>query len=151
MKVLVGVDDSPWSQAALDFVRRMGWPAGTEIVVLSAAAPVTSAYAFQDFPDAMSFLTPEMLDEQRRFHKKIAERCANELRGMGSEVRPVVATADPREELVDFAKREGVDLIVVGSHGRSGLKRLLMGSVSSHVVSHAPCSVLVVKLREGKG
>jgi len=52
---------------------------------------------------------------------------------------------DPRSALVDEARQEHADLIVVGSHGRSGLSKLLLGSVASHVVAHAPCSVLVVK------
>ena len=54
---------------------------------------------------------------------------------------------DPREALIEMARREGADLIVVGSHGRSGLTKLLMGSVASHVVTHAPCDVLVVRPR----
>ncbi len=49
--------------------------------------------------------------------------------------------------LLDEAARRRVDLIVVGSHGRTGLTKLMMGSVASHIVTHAPCSVLVVKTR----
>jgi hypothetical protein len=48
-----------------------------------------------------------------------------------------------------MARAERSDLVVVGSHGRSGLSRLLIGSVASHVVIHAPCSVLVVKTATG--
>jgi nucleotide-binding universal stress UspA family protein len=55
-------------------------------------------------------------------------------------------TDDPRLSIVAVATREAVDLVVVGSHGRSGLQKLLLESVSSHVVAHTPCSVLVVKL-----
>jgi universal stress protein A len=53
---------------------------------------------------------------------------------------------DPRDALVETARQDRVDLIIVGSHGRTGLSKLLLGSVASHVVSHAPCNVLVVKL-----
>jgi nucleotide-binding universal stress UspA family protein len=49
------------------------------------------------------------------------------------------------EELLEFAKRENVDLIVMGSHGRSGLPRLLMGSVAEGVTRRAKCPVLIVK------
>ena len=49
------------------------------------------------------------------------------------------------EELLQFAKREGVDLIVMGSHGRTGLSRLLMGSIAEGVVRRSECPVLVVK------
>jgi len=60
---------------------------------------------------------------------------------------------DPREALVLAAESDQADLVVVGSHGRSGLTKLLLGSVASHVVTHAPCNVLVVKMRAkgGKG
>ena len=54
-------------------------------------------------------------------------------------------TGDPREVLLRLVDDERVDLIVMGSHGRTGLAKLLLGSVSSHVVTHAHCSVLVVK------
>jgi len=56
-----------------------------------------------------------------------------------------VLAGDPRQTLLDVAQSERADLIVVGSHGRSGLAKMMLGSVSSHVVTHAPCSVLVVK------
>jgi len=52
--------------------------------------------------------------------------------------------------LVDVARREGIDLLVVGSHGRTGLGKLLMGSVAAHVVGHAGCNVLVVRLDSKK-
>lgn len=47
--------------------------------------------------------------------------------------------------IVEDAEKKAVNIIVMGSHGRTGLKRLLMGSVTSRVIGHAPCSVLVVK------
>ncbi len=53
---------------------------------------------------------------------------------------------DPREALVETARLEEADLLVVGSHGHTGLAKVVMGSVAAHVVGHAPCSVLVVKL-----
>jgi nucleotide-binding universal stress UspA family protein len=146
MKLLVAVDDSPWSQAAVSFVQRMAWPTETESIVVCAAAPLPLAY----LPDAPPVVTPQQIELHRKNHAAIAERYAARLRDKFQHVRSEVAVADPRDAIVDVAQRERVDLIVVGSHGRTGLKKLLMGSVSSHVVAHAPCSVLVVKLRERK-
>ena len=54
---------------------------------------------------------------------------------------------DPRDVLVDTARNLHADLLVVGSHGRTGLAKLVLGSVAAHVVTHAPCSVLVVKMK----
>ena len=56
-----------------------------------------------------------------------------------------VLPGDPREALVDTVRAENADLLVVGSHGRTGISKLMLGSVASHVVAHAPCDVLVVK------
>ena len=61
----------------------------------------------------------------------------------------VLLEGDPASEIVDFARDASVDLIVMGTHGRTGLERLLMGSVAEKVMREAPCSVLVVKLPKG--
>jgi nucleotide-binding universal stress UspA family protein len=64
-------------------------------------------------------------------------------------VRHVFLDGDPATEIVRFARDAGMDLIVMGTHGRTGLDRLLMGSVAEKVMREAQCSVLVVKLPKG--
>ena len=64
-------------------------------------------------------------------------------------VRHVFLQGDPASEIVRFARESGTDLIVMGTHGRTGLERLLMGSVAEKVMRDATCSVLVVKLPRG--
>jgi len=147
MKVLVAVDDSKWSRAAIDFMKRLTWPADTQMIVLSVA-PVWVSYTFGDFIDTPATLTSEFLEQDRQSHEAIARRNAKDLREICPQVRAECVVDDPRQAIVSFAKREVADLVVVGSHGRSGLKKLLMGSVSSHVVTHAHCNVLVAKLDE---
>jgi nucleotide-binding universal stress UspA family protein len=61
-------------------------------------------------------------------------------------VRHVFLEGDPATEIVRYARDAGVDRIVMGTHGRTGTERLLMGSVAEKVLRDAPCSVLVVKL-----
>ena len=61
-------------------------------------------------------------------------------------VRHVFLDGDPATEIVRYARDSGVDRIVMGTHGRTGTERLLMGSVAENVLRDAPCSVLVVKL-----
>ena len=63
----------------------------------------------------------------------------------GVEVTFLIWEGDPGESIVAAAESEGADLVLVGSRGRRTLGRLLMGSVSAHVVQHAPCPVLVVR------
>ena len=69
------------------------------------------------------------------------------LAALGSRVAGRVVDGDPREALVDAALAEDADLLVVGCRGRTGIARLLLGSVASHVAVHAPCSVLIVRGR----
>lgn len=64
-------------------------------------------------------------------------------------VHHVFVQGDPAAEIVRYAQDAGIDLIVMGTHGRTGLERLLMGSVAEKVMRDAPCSVLVVKLPKG--
>lgn len=64
-------------------------------------------------------------------------------------VRHVFLEGDPAEEIVRYSRDAGIDLIVMGTHGRTGVERLLMGSVAERVLRDASCSVLVVKLPRG--
>jgi len=77
----------------------------------------------------------------------LATRVEKELRDAGLPAESRVVKGDPRDALVDTARSLHADLVVVGSHGRTGLAKLVLGSVAAHVVTHAPCSVLVVKMK----
>jgi len=61
----------------------------------------------------------------------------------GVQIHTVVREGEPHKMITDVAKQEGVSLILMGSHGRKGLTRLLMGSVTERVIGFAPCPVLV--------
>lgn len=141
MKILIGVDESPFSQAALDYVKKISWPGGTSIRVVSASPPVFMGSAEANAPAVIA----QLIQDQNHMHSQIAARAAQALQGTGSSVEGAMIQGDPRSTLVEEARRIGADLLVVGSHGRSGLSKLVLGSVASHVASHAPCSVLIVK------
>jgi len=143
MKIIVGVDDSPHAHAALEFVRGMKWPAGTRVVVVSAVRPAIAAYSEVHVPASLQ--TERVMEDQIRMHEEQVLRAEGTLRDGGFATEGRVVQGDPREVLVEVARTENADLLVVGSHGRTGLAKLLMGSVASHVTTHAPCNVLVVK------
>ena len=143
MKILIGVDDSPHSKAAIEFVCKMTWPMNTKVIVLSVVQPVVVAYAEVYAP---TVLPPETMDGTTRMHQEIASNAEQTLQAGSLTTEALVLRGDPRTTLIEVAHSEHIDLIVVGSHGRTGLAKLLIGSVASHVVTHAPCSVLVVKL-----
>lgn len=143
MKVIIGIDDSPCSRAAVDYARNAQWPANTRFIVLSAAPFETVAYSVMDV-GAVS-LVQEVQKEQVTKHRVLATRIEGELRAAGLTAAGRVERGDPGEVIVNAAVSEGADLVIVGSHGRTGLRKLVLGTVAGHVVTHAPCSVLVVK------
>jgi nucleotide-binding universal stress UspA family protein len=78
--------------------------------------------------------------------KALAAKAAGALRSAGVNVTTAVVQGDPKSIILDNAKTWGADLIVLGSHGRKGLERFLVGSVSEAVLRHAHCSVEIVRL-----
>ena len=144
MKIMIGVDDSPHSRAAVEFVQKMTWPKGSKVIVVSVVRPVVAVYAEAyapagPYPAAVS-------EDLVRFHQETAVSAERDLQGAGLATEARIVHGDPRTALVDAARGERADLLVMGSHGRTGMAKLLLGSVASHVVTHAPCSVMVVKL-----
>lgn len=145
MKVMIGVDGSAHAETTLEFVRRMSWPAGTAMIVVSAVQLPSVAYSSWESFLPATMDTGTWLMDLTKAHEDLASRAARTLADAGLQSQSRVLQGDPREALIDEAKKERADLMVVGSHGRTGLEKLLMGSVASHVVTHASCSVLVVK------
>jgi nucleotide-binding universal stress UspA family protein len=143
MKILLAVDGSPYSAAAAESISRRPWPTETVVRVLSAVENIVSP-ASELWYDAGG-----SLEEANRHITKQAEEITNKIgdavRASGLTVETAVRRGDPRSVILDEAKEWDADLIVVGSHGYTGIKRLLLGSVAQSVVSHAPCSVEVVR------
>ncbi len=144
MKILLAVDGSSYSAAAAESVKRRPWPPGTIVRVLSVVRDAV--------PSAVELYAASSLEETRRLMDKEAERLTNEVAATVRESEFTVETAirhgDPRSVIIDEATEWPADLIVVGSHGYTGIKRLLLGSVAQSVVAHAPCSVEVVRQKE---
>ena len=76
------------------------------------------------------------------------EKWADAAREKGISVRTLVRTGSPYQEIVDLATDERADLVAMGTHGRSGVSRLLLGSVADRVIRLAPCPVLTVRKPE---
>lgn len=87
------------------------------------------------------------IDQVRGGREEAAQELVSRGRGDGVRVNFLIWEGDPGESIVDAARSEQVDLVVVGSHGRGGVGRFFIGSVSDYVVRNAPCPVLVVRSR----
>lgn len=95
------------------------------------------------------FDTSALYDELK--HNARAELDAlTEKHFSGLDVETVLELGTPYEDIIWFAEDRGVDLIVIGSHGKKGLGRVLFGSTAMRVVKHAPCAVLTLRVKQGQ-
>lgn len=143
MKLLLAVDNSDYSAAAVREVAMRPWPPNTMVRVLSVVEPVTppAAELWYDAGGSLERVQQEMTKRATQLTTSAAET----LKQKGLTVDSAVRDGDARSVIVDEARNWPADLIVLGSHGYTGIKRLLLGSVALSVVSHAPCSVEVVR------
>lgn len=149
MKILLPIDHSKFSQAALRTVASLVRSQGNQVRVLHVIEH-PSAYISADlFPHVVK-RTAQVERDRVAETQVLVNRAAGRLRGAGLKATGVVEKGDAKSVIVDHAKKWGADLIVVGSHGLKGLKRVLMGSVSAAVIRDANCSVQVVRIRKNK-
>ena len=134
-RILVPIDFSPYSDAALALATSLARDGGGTLVLAHVEfIPISAAggeylYAIPEPP------TEELLDKLNHVvppdsHVMVERR---------------LLSGDPADAIIRLAESENIDLIVMGTHGRRGLSRLLMGSVAEAVVRAAPCPVLTVK------
>lgn len=140
MKILLALDFSNHSEAALQAVLSRSRPQDNEVRVLHVLQPI----GFSAAPQMAAGYTPEM-EEEGSEAKVLVERIAGQLRDAGFRAEAVLTKGDTREVIVNAAAEWPADLIVIGSHGKGGLRRLLLGSVAEFVARHAPCSVLIAR------
>src|SRR5271157_2344748 len=139
MKILMGIDGSKFSEDVLRAIVKQFRTENTEVRVLHVLQPSAPAP-----PQMAPGYAPE-LDDQKKPARELVERIASELRCGGFKVDTAVEVGDIRERIIDAAEDWDADLIVVGSHGRSGIPRFLLGSVAEFVARHAKCSVEIVR------
>jgi nucleotide-binding universal stress UspA family protein len=148
VKILLAIDDSPCSEAAVRGVIERIRPENVEVVVLTVVDLINY---FTSEKVAKAYLP--QIDELRHEKLKAAEelvlRAVGQLRAAGFTADSGISEGDPRHRIIAFAEEWGADLIMLGSHGRRGFDRALLGSVSEAVVRYARCSVAVVRTPPG--
>ena len=139
-RILVPLDFSENTPALLDWAEHLAEEHGSRVILLHAYhLPVE----FQQLEGA--YLPPDFWASVRGDAEQQLSRHAERLRARGLEVEMVVCEGYAATAIVEEAARRDADLIVIGTHGRSGLKHLLLGSIAERVVQKAPCPVLTVK------
>ena len=144
MHILLATDGSDIS---LEATRR-------GITLLADPKQVTLLTVVSDLPDDTGggiegpIYTPEQQEELRKQEQQLAAQALADTKAAlppGTSVDPRIETGDPAAVICTVAKEVGADVVVVGSHGKGFLSRVLLGSVSEYVTRHAPCPVLVVR------
>jgi nucleotide-binding universal stress UspA family protein len=138
MKLLVAVDHSEMGQAIVKEIAARPWPVNTCVEVLNVVEPT---HMWADSQTA---------EESIRLSNDLVSRAADELRGWDLEVGGVTIKGDAKRVILDRAKETNADFVFVGSQGVSALTHFLLGNVASAVVSHAPCSVEIVRTHQSK-
>jgi nucleotide-binding universal stress UspA family protein len=145
--IIFADDASPSARAAEAILT--GWPmfTGVPITVLSVAEegfPYATAVAPLMYTDTMTGYS-ESTEERERLAREACEASARRLEEAGYLTSALVRDGDPAHEIVTEAQERDAGLIVVGTRGMTGLRRLILGSVARNVLLHAGCSVLVVR------
>jgi nucleotide-binding universal stress UspA family protein len=146
-RVVVAVDGSSIASEAVDAVRCWPFLSGAEIRVLTIAPMPVAAWV--GLVPEQSDLAADAFTEARSRgiaeSRQVALEAADALRSVGLDAEPEVRVDAPAGGIVAFADEWSADLIIMGSHGRTGVARLVLGSVARNVLHHAGCSVLIVK------
>ena len=142
-RILVPVDFSSDSLKALAYASDFAKLFGAQLSILYVVEPIYYAT-----PADMYVTTPNLsmlLDEQRRIGEQQLARLGADLKKKGQRAQTILKTGAPAQVIIDTAKGARADLIIMATHGRTGLAHILMGSVAEKVVRGARCPVLTVR------
>ncbi|MFX1484913.1 MAG: universal stress protein [Promethearchaeota archaeon] len=138
-RILVAVDGSEHSLKAVRYACAMGPSLGAEVVLLHVVPMLVSATPYHDTISDQPFLSLQKVGED------ILTRAKTIARDLGCEVIDLITQGDPAAKIIDIAKERDISIIIIGSRGLSGIKRLFVGSISDKVASHAHCPVMIVR------
>jgi nucleotide-binding universal stress UspA family protein len=139
-RILVPTDFSEPSEAALELALELARRFDAELDLFHAQD--LPAYIF---PDAVVPVSPTVVSELERASHAELDRLAARVRAAGVRVSTSSSVGSHDGEILRHAENTGCDLIVMGTHGRTGIKHALLGSVAERVVRRAPCPVMTVR------
>ncbi|MFN0086649.1 MAG: universal stress protein [Blastocatellia bacterium] len=143
LKILLAVDGSAGSDAAVRAVQARPWPEGSTVKILGAAKPpIPLTPESLTLPQTYFEEWEKALEDQAR---QAVEKAAAQFSGTTPTVLREIVNGNARDVILREAESWGADLVVLGSRGLGGFERLLLGSVSHATITHAHCSVLIVR------
>jgi universal stress protein A len=145
--ILLPTDFSECANYALSYAAFLARHFSASIICVHVIEPVMPAVGYTGLTEPLPIadLSEQLEESAERELPKLGE-CED---CEGLDIEEVIVHGDASAEIVRVAEERKVDLIVIASHGRTGLGRILFGSTAESIVRHAPCPVLVVKQTEG--
>ena len=148
-KILVGIDGSDKSLEAADYSITLAKNMGAQLIILNVLETEPWYYGEK----AYEWASPEELDKVYESEKTKIQKILDDIKQKAklasiiskNEILMIPRTEDAVKPIVKYAEDKEIDLIVVGTRGRTGIKKMLLGSVASGVVTYAHCPVIVVK------
>jgi nucleotide-binding universal stress UspA family protein len=140
-RILCPVDFSEFSTRACDYAYSLAKHYGAKLFFEHVVQPLTTAYPYYAFPDAVNQIYWNLGADAEERLRQVAKGYA----WNGTQPQFVIERGLVPESILNYAVRENVDLIVMGTHGRQGLDRLTMGSVTEKVLRKSRCPVLAVR------
>lgn len=143
MIIILAIDDLKSAAAPIEALLALAPPEGSQVFVVHVVEPPSLLIGREmgsRHPE-LKALWRESEEDAEANVRKVAQR----LRSKGFAATPIVEQGDPKARIIDLATERMADLIILGCHGRKGVSRFLMGSVSEAVARYAPCSVEVAR------
>ncbi len=140
-KVLVPIDFSDYSKSALKYAVNFAKSFNADIILIYVVEPIIYPPDFSMGQIAMPSINTEWDDRAKDELQKLAKSEINEI----ANVKTIIKTGKPFVEIIETAKEENIDLIIIATHGHSGVEHILFGSTAEKVVRKAPCPVLTLR------
>jgi nucleotide-binding universal stress UspA family protein len=138
-KILVPADGSDNSyralEAALVFSEKLG--SSVSVVNVMEQVPITHIESEK--------LLNELLEAYKKENQEILSKCSDIAHQKGITIKTVLLQGNPAPVILDYIKKENLDLVIMGSRGMGKFKELILGSVSSKIMHHSPCAVMIIR------
>jgi nucleotide-binding universal stress UspA family protein len=138
-KILVPVDGSDNSYRALDAALVLSEKLGSNITVIHVMEEVPITHIGSEK------LLKELLEAYKKENQDILSKCSEIATQKGLTIKTFLLQGNPASVILDFSKKEKFDILIMGSRGLGKFKELILGSVTSKIVHHSPCAVLLIR------